>query len=222
MKQRNIRLLAALAALALSLSAGCSGDKTAQPQPPAPSKAEQAPAQSEPAKTPEPEPAPENKPEETPEEPAKPERQTEEAPEEPAPAQTPDPAPQPKPEQKPAEPQPPAAPSEEAPPEDGNYTADVTLAGGTGRASVQSPAQLRCAGGQFVAVVVWSSPNFDYMKVDGVRYDPVSAPGSNSAFEIPVAAFDQPLTVLADTVAMSEPHEVEYALTFRSDTLTKQ
>ena len=107
-------------------------------------------------------------------------------------------------------------------PEDGNYTANVTLAGGTGRASVQSPAQLRCTNGLFYATIVWSSPNFDYMKVGGVRYDLIGAPGSNSTFEIPVAAFDQVLPVVADTVAMSEPHEVEYTLTFHSDSLTKQ
>ena len=51
---------------------------------------------------------------------------------------------------------------------------------------------------------------------------PSCAPGSNSAFEIPVAAFDQALTVIADTVAMSEPHEVEYTLTFDSASLAKQ
>jgi len=66
-----------------------------------------------------------------------------------------------------------------------------------------------------------SSPNFDYMKVDGQRYDPINSEG-NSTFKIPVSAFDQPLTVIADTVAMSEPHEVEYTLTFHSDSLTKQ
>ena len=98
----------------------------------------------------------------------------------------------------------------------------MTLAGGTGRASVQSPARLRCSNGQFYATIVWSSPNFDYMKVGGVRYDLISAPGSNSTFEIPVAAFDQILPVVADTVAMSEPHEVEYTLTFDSASLVKQ
>ena len=49
-----------------------------------------------------------------------------------------------------------------------------------------------------------------------------SEPGSNSTFEIPVSAFDAPLPVIADTVAMSEPHEVEYTLCFDSSTLQKQ
>ncbi len=135
---------------------------------------------------------------------------------------TPEPTPQPtaKPAAQPT-PEPAAQPTPSGP-EDGSYTANVTLSGGTGRASIQSPAALRCAGGQFYATIQWSSPNFDYMKVNGVRYELISAPGSNSAFEIPVAAFDQPFAVIADTVAMSEPHEVEYTLTFHSDSLTKQ
>ena len=114
-----------------------------------------------------------------------------------------------------------AAPAPQGP-EDGNYTANVTLSGGTGRASIQSPAKLRCTNGQFTATIQWSSPNFDYMKVNGTRYDLISAPGADSAFEIPVAAFDTPLPVIADTIAMSEPHEVEYAITFDSASLTKQ
>ena len=49
--------------------------------------------------------------------------------------------------------------------------------------------------------------------LDGQRYDPINTEG-NSTFEIPVSAFDTPLEVIADTVAMSEPHEVAYTLTF--------
>ena len=117
--------------------------------------------------------------------------------------------------------EPPETPEDPPAPEDGQYTAAVTLAGGSGRATVSSPAQLRCENGQFWAVIVWSSPNFDYMKVDGVKYELLAA-GGNSTFEIPVAAFDQALPVNADTIAMSEPHEVEYTLTFDSATLEKQ
>ena len=64
----------------------------------------------------------------------------------------------------------------------------------------------------------WSSPNYDYMIVDDEKYFPVNTDG-NSVFEIPVAALDTPLTVIGDTVAMSKPHEIEYTLTFLSDTL---
>ena len=47
---------------------------------------------------------------------------------------------------------------------------------------------------------------------------PVNDEG-NSVFEIPVAAFDEEIPVTADTVAMSVPHEVEYTLTFASESV---
>ena len=69
------------------------------------------------------------------------------------------------------------------------------------------------------AVIVWSSPNYDYMLIDGEKYLPTNTEG-NSTFEIPVAALDTALAVTADTVAMSTPHEIDYTLTFDSATLT--
>ena len=97
--------------------------------------------------------------------------------------------------------------------EDGEYTADVTLEGGSGRATVDSPANLTVKDGEVTATIVWSSPNYDYMIIDGEKYEPVNTEG-NSTFEIPVDGFDYPMEVVADTVAMSEPHEIEYTLTF--------
>ena len=101
--------------------------------------------------------------------------------------------------------------------EDGSYTMDVTFEGGSGKAYIESPTAVTVAGDQITATVTWSSPNYDYMIVDGEKYLPVNTEG-NSVFEIPVAAFDEPLTVIGDTVAMSTPHEIEYTLTFLSDT----
>ena len=103
---------------------------------------------------------------------------------------------------------------------DGRYEVAVTLEGGSGRASVDSPAQLTVKEGQTTATIVWSSANYDYMKVDGVQYDPVNTEG-NAAFTIPVAGFDWKLPVLANTTAMSTPHEIEYTLTFDSVTLER-
>ena len=96
---------------------------------------------------------------------------------------------------------------------DGEHTIEVALEGGTGRASVESPAVIRKNGDEITAVITWSSPYYDYMIVDGQRYEPVNTEG-NSVFEIPVASFDSPLEVIADTTAMSEPHEIEYTLKF--------
>ena len=101
---------------------------------------------------------------------------------------------------------------------DGTYTCDVTLEGGSGRATVESPAALTVADGRMTATIVWSSPNYDYMLVDGEKYLPTNTEG-NSTFEIPVAALDTPLDVVGDTVAMSTPHEIEYTLTFASASL---
>ena len=72
--------------------------------------------------------------------------------------------------------------------------------------------------GAATATLEWSSPNYDYMLVNGEKYLPVNTEG-NSVFEVPVEALDAPLTMIGDTVAMSTPHEVEYTVTFHSDTL---
>ena len=101
---------------------------------------------------------------------------------------------------------------------DGSYTIELTMEGGSGRASIQSPAQLAIADGAATATLEWSSPNYDYMLVNGEKYLPVNTEG-NSVFEVPVEALDAPLTMIGDTVAMSTPHEVEYTVTFHSETL---
>ena len=106
-----------------------------------------------------------------------------------------------------------AQPAAAEAPADGTYTCDVTLEGGSGRATVESPAALTVADGRMTATIVWSSPNYDYMIVDGEKYLPTNTEG-NSTFEIPVSALGVPLSVVADTVAMSTPHEIEYTLTF--------
>ena len=103
-------------------------------------------------------------------------------------------------------------------PADGTYTCAVTLEGGSGRATVESPAALTVADGALTATIVWSSPNYDYMLIDGKKYLPINTEG-NSTFVIPVAALDTALPVTADTVAMSTPHEIDYTLTFDSATL---
>ena len=102
--------------------------------------------------------------------------------------------------------------------EDGSYTIELTMEGGSGRASIQSPAQLAIADGAATATLEWSSPNYDYMLVNGEKYLPVNTEG-NSVFEVPVEVLDAPLTMIGDTVAMSTPHEVEYTVTFHSETL---
>ena len=102
---------------------------------------------------------------------------------------------------------------------DGIYTADVTLSGGSGRASVESPAALTVSGGKVTAKIIWSSKNYDYMKVGDTKYDTVIE-DEHSTFEIPVSCFDWAMAVKADTTAMSEAHEIDYTLTFDSASVT--
>ena len=98
---------------------------------------------------------------------------------------------------------------------DGEYEIEVQLTGGSGRASVTSPAILQVQDEKAVIEIEWSSPNYDYMTLDGETYLPVNTEG-NSVFRIPVEAFDRDITVIADTVAMSTPHEIEYTLNFHA------
>ena len=98
---------------------------------------------------------------------------------------------------------------------DGEYTAAVQLEGGSGKASVQSPAKLTVSGGKATAEIIWSSNKYDYMIVDGEKYLPTDT-AEFSVFEIPVSAFDRKLKIAADTTAMSTPHEIEYTLYFDS------
>lgn len=103
-------------------------------------------------------------------------------------------------------------------PENGVYTVEITFEGGSGKAKILSPVTVTVKDQTATATLQWDSPNYDYMIVDGEKYLPVNSEG-DSVFEVPVTAFDEPFAVIGDTVAMSKPHEVEYTLTFHSDTM---
>lgn len=102
--------------------------------------------------------------------------------------------------------------------EDGVYLIDVVLTGGSGKATVESPAEFEVFDTRAVVKLVWSSPYYDYMMVNGKKYLPVNDSG-NSTFVIPVTVYDEPFTVIGDTTAMSESHEIEYSLTVQLDSI---
>lgn len=104
---------------------------------------------------------------------------------------------------------------------DGDYLVDVSLSGGSGKAKLASPAALHVENGSCTATLVWGSRNYDYMRLGETKYLPLPD-RETSTFEIPVGIFDRGMTVIADTVAMSEPHEIEYRLLFSSDSLQLQ
>ena len=105
--------------------------------------------------------------------------------------------------------------------ENGTYSMEITFEGGSGKAEILSPVTVTVTDEEAIATVKWNSPNYDYMIVDGEKYLPVNTDG-DSVFEIPVLKFDEAMDVVGDTVAMSKPHEIEYKLTFHSDTMTKE
>ena len=102
---------------------------------------------------------------------------------------------------------------------DGTYRVAVTLEGGSGKASIESPAALAVKDGKMTLSVVWSSDKYDYMIVDGEKFTPEIVDG-HSVFTIPVETLEKPLSVIADTTAMSVPHEIEYTIAFDAATLT--
>ena len=48
---------------------------------------------------------------------------------------------------------------------DGDYTIEVTLEGGSGRTTIESPAALTIENGQAATIITWSSAHYDYMKI---------------------------------------------------------
>lgn len=93
----------------------------------------------------------------------------------------------------------------------GDFKAEITLSGGTGRTTIQSPADIHIENGRITAELIWSSPNYDFMEIGGVGYTPISNDGS-SVFSVVIPALDTELPIKAETVAMSSPHMIEYTL----------
>ena len=102
---------------------------------------------------------------------------------------------------------------------DGSYWIRVSMTGGSGRASISSPTGFYVKDGRATADIHWSSASYDYMKLDGVRYDAFTDAAGHSAMTIPVSALDTVIPVLADTTAMSKPYEIEYQLSFDGSAL---
>ena len=103
--------------------------------------------------------------------------------------------------------------------EDGEYSIQVDLEGGSGKASVTSPALMIVKDGRMYAQLQWSSSNYDYMIVNDEKILNESEEGRNSVFTVPVTVMDDKMEVIADTLAMGAPHEINYTLTFYEDSI---
>ena len=101
-------------------------------------------------------------------------------------------------------------PDETAPLPDGEYVPDgFSFSGGSGRVTINCPKVVVTAG-TAVATLVFSSPNYPRVTVDGVEYA-ASHDGDTSIFEIP-AALNIDMAVTGTTTAMSQPHDVAYTV----------
>lgn len=100
----------------------------------------------------------------------------------------------------------------------GQYTIEAKLVGDAGKTSVESPARLRIENGTAYATVVWSSKNYDYMRVGEDQFLPLDSEG-NVAFEIPIPCFDWNLAVVVDSTALGTPVEMSYSIRFDSGSI---
>lgn len=103
--------------------------------------------------------------------------------------------------------------------DDGIYSIEVTMTGGSGRANVSSPTWLKVKDGKAYAKLLWSSSNYDYMLIGNKKYKNETTDGGNSSFTIPIPVMDKTFAVIADTTAMGDPVEITYSLTFYKNTI---
>ena len=83
-------------------------------------------------------------------------------------------------------------------PEDGGYTVEVTLEGGSGKATVDSQAKVTVTDGVAYATITWSSTHYDYMIVNGEKYLNENE-GGNSTFTFPIDGIPCEMDVIGDT-----------------------
>ncbi len=105
---------------------------------------------------------------------------------------------------------------------DGNYSIEVNMIGGSGRASVSSPTWLTVKDGGAYATLLWSSTYYDYLILGGRTYYNQTTDGGNSTFEIPIPVMNESFPIIADTTAMGDPVEIRYELTFYEDTIADE
>lgn len=93
---------------------------------------------------------------------------------------------------------------------DGEYAPDgFTFSGGSGKVTIACP-QIAVSGGEITATLVFSSPNYPKVTVDGVEYA-AEHDGDTSIFAIP-ARINEDMTVTGTTTAMSQPHDIDYTI----------
>lgn len=99
---------------------------------------------------------------------------------------------------------------------DGTYPVEFTFEGGSGRGGVESISAELNGGKVSELYITMTSPNYDYCIYYDEQYVNSSEEG-NSVFIVPFV--EESFLLTADTVAMSQPHEVDYTVTLDMDSL---
>lgn len=93
---------------------------------------------------------------------------------------------------------------------EGEYTPDgFTFSGGTGKVTISCPT-IKVENSAVTATLVFSSPNYPTVTVDGVTYT-ATHEGKTSIFTIP-AVVNEDMTIVGTTTAMSKPHDIDYTI----------
>ena len=92
-----------------------------------------------------------------------------------------------------------------------------TFTGGSGKVELSCPEITVCGDGTYVATVVFSSPHYTVARIGEETFESVVA-GKTSAFQLPIQP-NVATQIYATTTAMSQPHEIEYTVFIRLDSL---
>lgn len=95
-----------------------------------------------------------------------------------------------------------------------------SFSGGSGKITITCEGICRLDD-QITAVIVFSSPNYSKLSVDGVDYAPIRQDDDSTAFEIPVR-LNAAMKITGLTTAMSKAHEVEYEIRIEKDDVQDQ
>lgn len=104
--------------------------------------------------------------------------------------------------------------------QDGKYYVDVTLEGGSGKTKVKSPAEMEVYEGNAYVTIEFSSSNYTYIKINDIEIPKDNDEGNSQFFTL--VRFDYHMPVIANTIAMGNPHEIEYTMYFDSKTIVKR
>ena len=101
---------------------------------------------------------------------------------------------------------------------DGIYVPAVfNYSGGSGRVTI-SCEEVELSGGGAVASISFSSPNYEYIRVDDLKITGEYTE-KTSTFKVPVK-LDEEMTLIGCTTAMSSPHEISYTIYISLDEIS--